>query len=75
MRSQFRSETAGLDRPVAEQAARQAGLSDAVAGMRDGYDTRAGERGMLLSGGQRQRIGVARALALEPKIVFATAAS
>ena len=43
-------------------AARQAEIADFVDTLRDGYDTRVGERGIMLSGGQRQRIGIARAL-------------
>jgi ABC-type multidrug transport system fused ATPase/permease subunit len=37
-------------------------LRDLVANLKDGLNTRIGDRGIRLSGGQRQRLGIARAL-------------
>jgi ABC-type multidrug transport system fused ATPase/permease subunit len=37
-------------------------LKEFVSNMKDGLDTRVGDRGIRLSGGQRQRLGIARAL-------------
>jgi ATP-binding cassette subfamily C protein LapB len=51
-------------------AARRAGVEDFVSRHPQGYDMPVGERGMLLSGGQRQAIALARAMLVEPKILF-----
>ncbi len=45
-----------------ERAARQAGAYDFIIKLKDGFDTKVGERGTKLSGGQRQRIAIARAI-------------
>ncbi|HBF49299.1 MAG TPA: lipid ABC transporter permease/ATP-binding protein [Massilia sp.] len=47
-------------------AVKAAHLTDVVAKLPDGVDTRIGENGMRLSGGQRQRVALARALVAQP---------
>jgi ABC-type multidrug transport system fused ATPase/permease subunit len=43
-------------------------LDEFVGQLKDGVNTRVGERGALLSGGQRQRVAIARALYGEPDV-------
>lgn len=52
------------------KAVRAAELQDFVASLPDGLDTVISERGGNVSGGQKQRIMLARALALEPKVLL-----
>ncbi len=53
-----------------EKAIATAELSDFIAELPEGLDTLVSERGTSLSGGQKQRIMLARALALDPKILY-----
>jgi len=53
-----------------EKAIETAELADFVASLPQGLDTIISERGSSLSGGQKQRLMLARALALNPKILL-----
>jgi ABC-type multidrug transport system fused ATPase/permease subunit len=60
----------GATREEIERAARAAYAHDFIAGMPEGYQTTAGERGVKLSGGQRQRVALARAFLKDPAILI-----
>ena len=60
-------ELEGLD--GVEAAAAVSRLDKDVEGFPRGYDTMVGERGITLSGGQKQRTALARAVAVDPKIL------
>ncbi len=53
-----------------QKAIDTAELEDLIKNLPDGLETVVSERGTSLSGGQKQRVMLARALALNPKILF-----
>lgn len=53
-----------------EDAIRMAHLSDFIARLPEGGQTRVGERGLKLSGGEKQRVAIARAILKRPPVLI-----
>lgn len=60
----------GASREEVVEAARRAGAHEFILGLKDGYDTYVGERGVKLSGGQKQRISIARVFLKNPPVII-----
>ncbi|MDR2188438.1 MAG: ABC transporter ATP-binding protein/permease [Azonexus sp.] len=65
---QYGRPAAGREEVIA--AAERAQLSDFIATLPQGFETRVGERGLKLSGGEKQRVAIARALLKDPPILI-----
>ncbi|MBR0558208.1 ATP-binding cassette domain-containing protein [Ciceribacter sp. L1K23] len=60
----------GATREEVRAAAAAAQAAEFIERLDDGYDTKAGERGITLSGGQRQRIAIARAILKDAPVLL-----
>ena len=60
----------GATEEEVEDAAKRAGAHEFITGLKDGYRTYVGERGVKLSGGQKQRISIARVFLKNPPVII-----
>jgi ABC-type multidrug transport system fused ATPase/permease subunit len=57
-------------KPLIEKALEIAQLKDFTSSLKDGIETKVGDRGTSISGGQRQRLGIARAMFTLPNLLI-----
>ena len=62
--------SSNVDLDQIKDAAKKANADSFIELMADGYETQAGDDGVLLSGGQRQRIAIARAILKDASILI-----
>ncbi|KAF8013030.1 hypothetical protein BT93_I1023 [Corymbia citriodora subsp. variegata] len=64
----------GISRAIDEteiiEATKAANAHGFISGLKDGYSTWCGDRGVQLSGGQKQRIAIARAILKDPSVLL-----
>jgi ABC-type multidrug transport system fused ATPase/permease subunit len=59
-----------MSRAEVISAAKTANIHELIVGLKEGYETMVGERGVTLSGGEKQRLCLARAIASKPSILI-----
>ncbi|MFT4106212.1 MAG: ABC transporter ATP-binding protein [Lacrimispora sp.] len=60
----------GASKEEVMEAAKMAGAHEFITGLKDGYETYVGERGVKLSGGQKQRVSIARVFLKNPPVLI-----